>query len=357
MPGADNYAYAVAYVRALRSRLLRAEQYEALLKTKDDQDAVRYLMDTAYSSTLSKYSGKALKLSEIDTAIFEDYYHILQILMNTRTTSYAKHILELTHIGHELSCLKIIMRLVKAKAPPEKSAQLVAPIGKYSSELILRLLQTRDLRGLFVELDDQKIRSITLDKVAECEKLNSTIPAEIAVDRFHLECLWEAASKLDNWDRDRVRDIVGTEIDSSNINLVLRGKQLRMPFSTFQDLMIPIRYKLAQEIEAAIEAVTAAEGIQALSTSYYGRIISSVSPECERERTLLPLELEMKRFLAERCSRVFIGYPFGVGPLLAFLKLKYFEALDVRAIFLGKRDRMPIEASRRLLLSPSLQIK
>jgi vacuolar-type H+-ATPase subunit C/Vma6 len=121
--------------------------------------------------------------------------------------------------------------------------------------------------------------------------------------------------------------------------------------------MIPIRYKLAQEIEAAIEAVTAAEGIQALSTSYYGRIISSVGPECERERTLLPLELEMKRFLAERCSRVFIGYPFGVGPLLAFLKLKYFEALDVRAIFLGKRDRMPIEASRRLLLSPSLQIK
>jgi vacuolar-type H+-ATPase subunit C/Vma6 len=64
------------------------------------------------------------------------------------------------------------------------------------------------------------------------------------------------------------------------------------------------------------------------------------------------LELALKRFLVQRCSRTFVGYPFGIGPLLAFLNLKYFEALDIRTILLGKKEKKSAEALRSLLLSP-----
>ncbi|GEM_PF-1082993 len=356
MSRADNYAYAIAYVRALRSRLLSEEQYETLLKAKDEQDVLRYLADTAYSSRLAGHSGKSLNLSDIDSAIFEDYYRILGELVSVHTTEKARLILETNHMRHEFSCLKFIMHLVRAGVPPEESAQLVTPVGRYTPEYVSRLLKTRNLRQLFSEVNDPKIKEIALSRVGQCEELNSTLPVEMALDKFYLNSLWATVSKLDNWDRDPVRDIIGTEIDTANMSLILRGKHLGMTFSALQDLAIPIRYKLGEETETAMEAMSAIDAMQALTSGYYGNIVSRVKAECERKRTLLPLELELKRFFAQRCSRTFVGYPFGIGPILAFLNLKYFEALDIRTILLGKRDRMPVEALRRLVLSPSTKV-
>jgi len=350
MPRADNYAYVIAYVRALRSRLLSEEQYEALLKAKDGQDVLRCLSDTVYSSYLSEYSGRPLSLSDIDSMIFKDYHHILKELMNIHTTERARQLLETTYLRHEFSCLRIIMRLVMAGASPEKSAQLITPLGRYTPEHISRLLKAKDLRQLFSGFDDPKIRTIAIDGIAECEEVNSTIPVEMAVDRFHLNSLWAIVGKLDTWDKEPVRDIVGTEIDTTNIGLILRGKHLGMPFPVLRDLVIPIRYKLDHEIEVAVEAATALEAMQTFSSGHYGTTISDVMAECERQKTLLPLELALKRFFAQRCSHAFVGYPFGIGPLLAFLNLKYFEALDIRALLLGKREKKSAEELRHLLL-------
>lgn len=353
MPRADDYAYAVTYVRALRSRLLSGVQYEVLLKAKDEQEVLRYLLDTVYSNYLSERSGRSLSLYDIDPVIFGDYYRIFRDLMSSRTTEHGRKLLATTYLRHEFSRLKNIMHLVMAGTSSEESAQLVTPLGKYTPEYISRLLKSRDLRQLFSEIDDPQIRMIALDRVTECEETASTVPVEMAVDRFYMSSLWAIISRLDNWDREPARDIVGTEIDAANIGLILRGKHLGMPFPTLRDLVIPIRYKLDQQTEIAIEAATALEAMQAFSSGYYGPIISGVMAECEQQRTLLPLELALKRFLVQRCSRTFVGYPFGIGPLLAFLNLKYFEALDIRMILLGKKEKKSAEALRSLLLSPS----
>ncbi len=355
MTRADNYAYAIAYVRALRSHLLSGQQYDTLLKAKDDQDVLRGLGDTVYSTHLSKFSGKALNLADIDSVIFEDYYHILRELRNARTTEQANQLLEVTYLRHEFSCLKIIMRMVKAGAPSEESTRLVTPIGRYTREYVLKLLKTKDLRQLFTEIDDPKIKAIVLDRLAECEKVGSALPAEMAVDSYHLDYLWSIVSKLDNWDKDAVRDMIGTDIDATNMSLILRGKPLGVPFSILRDLLIPIRYKLGQEADAAVEATSTGDALRTLSAGYYGNIISNITAECEQKRTLVPFEVALKRYFAERCSRTFTGYPFGVGPLLAFLNLKYYEALDIRTIFLGKRDKINPQVLRGLLLSPSTE--
>jgi len=350
VPRADNYAYAVSYVRALRSRLLSPEQYETLLKAKDEQEALRYLTETVYAERLTKLSGKQWDPIETDLAIFEDYYDILGELLRTRTTEATRQLLETTYVRQEFSCLKIIMRLVKAETIPEELAQLVTPVGRYTPERILRLLKTRDIRQLLEDIDDPKARTMAIENLEKYEKTNSTLPIEVAADKFHLSSLWDMASRLDNWDREPVQDIVGTEVDAANVNLILRSKNLGMSASALQDLVIPIRYRLDQEAELAFEVATAEEAMRVLSTGYYRSIISSVTTECERKRSILPLEIAMKKFFVERCSRVFIGFPFGVAPLLAFLNLKYLEGLDIRTLLLGKRDKMTAEALRHLLI-------
>ncbi|MBS7622637.1 V-type ATPase subunit [Candidatus Bathyarchaeota archaeon] len=353
MPRADSYAYAIAYVRALRSRLISNEQYETLLKAKDDYEVLRYLSDTVYGSYLSEYSGRSLSLSEVDSLVFKDYYNVLRELIGARTTELARQMLEMMYMRHELSCLKSIMRLVLAGRTSEPSLPQVPLIGRFTPGYVSRLLKSRDLRQLFQEINEPQVRVIVLDRVAECEEIHSTVPAEMAIDRYYLSSLWSLTGKLENWDKEPAREIVGTEIDVANIGLILRGKFLGMSFSTIRDLAIPVRYRLNLEVDSAIEAATVFEAMQTLSSGEYGPVISAARSECERQSSLLPLELALKRHFVQRCSRAFVGYPFGIGPLLAFISLKYLEALDIRTILLGKREKKPADSLRHLLISIS----
>jgi vacuolar-type H+-ATPase subunit C/Vma6 len=353
MPRADQYAYSTTYIRALRSRLLNAKLYEGLLKAKDEHDVIHLLADTSYSHNRFTHSGKKFDISTLDSAIFEDYYRVLQELINMKTTDKANQIFEIILERHEFFCLKMIIRLVFSRAPLEESAQLISPIGRYTTEYIRELLKSKDLHQLFSDIPDSKIREMTLKVLPECEEKKSTAPVEMLGDRFYYDSLWNIIKNLENLDKDATRDIVGTEIDITNINLILRGKNLGMSLSTLNDLVIPIQYKLDEEFDTALEAATTNESMQALSTGQYREAISKVTAECQNKQTLLPLEITLKRLLVERCSKTFLGYPFGVGPIIAFLYLKYFEGMDVRTIIMGKRERIQANILYRLLLSIS----
>ncbi|WP_455368202.1 V-type ATPase subunit [[Eubacterium] cellulosolvens] len=351
MPRADQYAYSTTYVRALRSRLLSADLYEDLLKTKDEHDVIRLLADTSYSNNLFTQSGKQFDISTLDSVIFEDYYRVLQELINMKTTDKANQIFEIILKRHEFSCLKMIIRLVFSRTPSEESAQLISPIGRYTTEYIRKLLKSKDLHQLFSNISDLKIREMSLKILPECEEKNSTLPIEMLGDRFYLDSLWNIVKNLENLDKDATRDIIGTEIDITNINLILRGKNLGVNFSTLSDLVIPIQYRLNEKFHTALEAATTNEAMHVLSTGQYREAISKVIVECESKQTLLPLEITLKRLLVERCSKTFLGYPFGVGPIIAFLYLKFFEGMDVRTIIMGKRERIQASILHRLLLS------
>ncbi|MGQ9639037.1 MAG: V-type ATPase subunit [Candidatus Bathyarchaeia archaeon] len=350
MKSANEYAYPIAFVRALRSFLLNLEGYEALLKTRDEEDAIRRLSDTAYSRHLSGY-GKGLGLSEIDHAIFKGYYEILEEILRIRLADEARMILEITYARHESSTLKTILRLLYEGAPSEEIMRLVTFIGRYDEEYVSRLLKSKTLRQLFSALEDPTLRKLTLEKVSDCESLNSTLPAEVAIDKYYLTSLWNT-SRFKDWDRNNVKDIVGTDIDISNITIALRCKHLDVPFSSLRELLIPVRHRLGDELDMAIETTTVAEAIRTLGSGYYSRVLSSFGSEHDHEGSLLSLEVSLKRYFAERCSRVFLGYPFGVAPLLAYLNLKYLECLNIRKIILGKRDRVPDNVLRKLIIFP-----
>ena len=351
MPRADQYAYSTTYVRALRSRLLSVDTYEEFLKAKDEYDVIRLLADTSYSSNFFTHSGRQLDISTLDSAIFEDYYRVLQELINMKTTDKANQIFELILKRHEFSCLKLIIRIVFSRVPIEEATQLINPIGRYTTEYIQSLLKSKDLHQLFSDISDLKIREMSLEVLPKCEENNSTFPVEMLGDNFYLDSLWNIIKNLENLDKDATRDIIGTEIDITNINTILRGKNLGMSFSTISELVIPIKYRLNEEFHTALEAATTSEAIHEFSTGQYGAAISNMIGEYESKQTLLPLEITLKRLLVERCCKTFLRYPFGIGPIIAFLYLKFFEGMDVRTIIMGKRDGLQTDSLNRLMLS------
>ena len=169
MPRADQYAYSTTYVRALRSRLLSVDTYEEFLKAKDEYDVIRLLADTSYSSNFFTHSGRQLDISTLDSAIFEDYYRVLQELINMKTTDKANQIFELILKRHEFSCLKLIIRIVFSRVPIEEATQLINPIGRYTTEYIQSLLKSKDLHQLFSDISDLKIREMSLEVLPKCE--------------------------------------------------------------------------------------------------------------------------------------------------------------------------------------------
>ena len=351
MKTANDYAYSTAYIRALRSFLLRLDDYEALLKAKDEEDVIRCLGGTAYSKYFSGYSGKGLSLGEIDRAIFWSYYQNLEEMLRFRLTDEARNILELAYARHESSTLKTIIRLMYEGVHPEEIMHLVTFIGRYTEEHVSRLLKSKSLQQIF-ELEEPTLRRTALEKVSECDGLHSTLPLEVAIDKHYLSSLWNSTSRLRDWDKNYVRDIIGTDIDISNIDLTLRCKHLGIPFSSLRELLIPIKHRLGNELDVAVETATVSEAIRAFKVGYYGVVLSGFDSGFDRERSLLPLEIGLKKYFAERCGRVFLGYPFGVAPLLAYLNLKYLECLNIREIILGKRDGVPNSVLSNIIILP-----
>ncbi|MBS7626284.1 V-type ATPase subunit [Candidatus Bathyarchaeota archaeon] len=148
MKTANDYAYSTAYVRALRSFLLRVDDYETLLKAKDEEDVLRCLGSTAYSKYFSGYSGKSLALGEVDRAVFRSYYQNLEEMLRLRLTNEARNILELTYARHESSTLKTIIRLMYEGVPPEEIMHLVTFIGRYTEEYVSNMLKRSKGRSL-----------------------------------------------------------------------------------------------------------------------------------------------------------------------------------------------------------------
>ncbi|MEM3501130.1 MAG: V-type ATPase subunit [Candidatus Bathyarchaeia archaeon] len=351
MKTANDYAYSTAYVRALRSFLLRLDDYETLLKAKDEEDVLRCLGSTAYTKYFSEYSRKSLVLGEVDRAIFRSYYQNLEQMLRLRLTDEARNILELTYARHESSTLKTIIRLTYEGVPPDEIMHLVTFIGRYTEEYVSKMLKSKSLHEIF-ELEDSALRRVALEKIAECDMLNSILPVEVAIDKYYLNSLWNFTSRLQDWDKNYVRDIIGTDIDISNIGLTLRCKLFGIPFSSLRELLIPVKHRLGNELDVAVETATVSEAIRALKLGHYGVVLSGFDSEYDRERSLLSLEIGLKKYFAERCGRAFLGYPFGVAPLLAYLNLKYLECLNIREIILGKRDGISSSILSNIIILP-----
>lgn len=355
MPGrADSFAFAVSFVRALKSKLLTSSNLDMILKSKDEVDAIRVLSDTIYAPYVAKFIGKPFDIKQFEDAIQESYHNDYARVVRATASATARDALTLIHRKHELNCLKMIFRCVMDGVPSEQAKDLITPMGEYTYDRSLELLKTRDPGMIAEDIKDRKARRLVLDSLPECKKLGSTIPLEASIDKYYYTSIWNVTQQLPRSDRAPVENILGIEIDSANLDILIRGKEAKIPASHLERFMLPISYRLASEFEQAMNAPTAGDALRILSSGFYSVALQRAVETVKSVGSLFPVEVAMKRYLASENLSVFTGYPFHAGTLLAYLNLKLYQTQDVRGVVLGKRDGMTADKIRAFLITYGL---
>ena len=98
---------------------------------------------------------------------------------------------------------------------------------------------------------------------------------------------------------------------------------------------------------AAADATQALEA--AASHEYYGRILSGARQKYEESKSLSFIEVALRRYQLDLSRRLFLGFPYSVGIVLAFLVLKENEARNLAAVLAGVAAGLPTDELRSLL--------
>jgi vacuolar-type H+-ATPase subunit C/Vma6 len=180
--------------------------------------------------------------------------------------------------------------------------------------------------------------------------LEEITPDDVAaslLNRCYFLKLWSSIDTLSRKDAVYARRLIGTEIEVINILTLFRSAVHGYDASRF---IIPVNYRIGDIINS-LHGASLQGIVSALSDTPYGEAVSDGFRCYEESNSLLKLEMNLKKQLLREHKRVFWGYPFHIGILLGFLKLKEYEVRNLITILVGIKYDLSVEERGCLLIT------
>lgn len=317
------YSYPNARIRGMKARLLSGKDFETALKSSSFKDYTLWLGNTSYKEILE--GTKEAEIEKIEAHLWKNLMKENEKIFSM-TPNSAKEFMELRLRGYEILALK---NLINLKAAEEEGKDFYASFftNKKIKQRAEKLKSTKDVSELIGLLADTEYGEILRAALEDYEKSKNPFHLTLALDNYYLGKLWKACEKLSSHDKIIARELIGLEIDMLNIMVALRtlGKENQEKY------FLPCHYHLKKEnLERCLKSKTIHELIGKLSESKYGKILNDALADYEKEKSLLPLELALKRNILKKNKVALQGDPFHIGTLLGYLKLKETEIDNLR---------------------------
>jgi len=263
----------------------------------------------------------------------------------------------------EASNVKAMLRAIKANLNVDEAMGYIIPAGRLDEANCRKKLESSKGIADFADaLSDSEYGAILKDALGENE---GTIPLhvfEAAMDKYAYGRIWKAATKLRGLDGKIARNVLGIEIDSANLKVILRCKALGLGESQIKQYLIYSSNVFGEnDLENAIKAVDVKSSIELLLSAArlvmvrdHQYMLVDLLKEYESSQSLSQLEMVLDRSLLKANLRMLKRYTpfFNIGAVLAFLNLKWFEVRNLRAIVRGAEGNIPPQEIKKLLLLP-----
>ena len=135
----------------------------------------------------------------------------------------------------------------------------------------------------------------------------------------------------------------------ANLLIILRSKGLGT--SGVRDHLIPTHWKLNQRtIDQLLASPDVSQALDAISShDYYQEILTGARQKFEESKSLAFIEVALRVHQLKLSTRLFLGSPYSVGIVLAFLILKENEARNLAAVLTGVGAGVAGEELRSLI--------
>lgn len=347
-----NYAYFNVKVKAKVAQLLSFNDYDRLIKAANIEEIARILSNTTYGEIgLTQKlidQSKSLTGNEIDNIMTQDFQQLISDLSKhlPRTArKFAKKFIKKFYYDS----LKIILRSKHLNL--EKSSYqyyVKSPIVE-DMETLNRLMDFNNISQIVDAVPEWQIRKILLDAMPIYEQTNSSLALEQAINIGYYTEVWKELASLTTQGAIALR-LLGTEIDLTNIETILRSKELGIEREAVKRWLIPLKHRLGS-FEPFLQGKTA-DIVNLIATTPYRDFANQVQEavEASDEPSLNRFETVIRQYLVHQAIKAFRGTTFHLGTFIAFFILKRAEYENVRAIIIGKIAGLDQEVIKDMII-------
>ncbi|MEM3522252.1 MAG: V-type ATPase subunit, partial [Candidatus Bathyarchaeia archaeon] len=212
------YAYSNAFIRALKSRLLTTTHYDSMLKAKNEQEALRSLIETVYGNYMRELVEESLNIKKLDDLILKSFHDSYNRVINSIKDKFIKEVVSKIYLKHKFDYFKTIIKGLQNRMSFKEILEFIPSflIQKDYPEL----LNSRSLEEFFNKIKNEELKEFLESMIKEYGKTKSIVLAEILADKHLYLNILEIIQKLKGIDKKVLESITGTEIDLMNMNLI-----------------------------------------------------------------------------------------------------------------------------------------
>ncbi len=321
------YAYIVARVRAMKSKLIPIEMYPKFLNM-EIPEITRFIEESGYKKDVDelgkKYRGTDLIEHALNQNLALTYRKLIEVSQdeaNFLITEYLR--------SWDIWNIKTILRGKFSGASEDEILEDIVSGGQ---------LRYRDLTEI--------VKVGTVDGVIAAFAKTPYYPAltgykgnladlENALDMMYYSNLIKAVIATGN---KLFLKFLKTEIDLKNLKMLFRMKRAGMEREEIIKLLIPGGMELKDTDMARLASLPLGDFVRALEEYSYWNAISDVSTELT---SLINIETRLDKYGLTYASRISYYYPLSILPILDYILSKKIEVDNVRIIVRGKETALP----------------
>ncbi len=323
------YAYIVARVRAMKSKLIPKEMYPKFLNM-EIPEITRFIGESEYKKDVDelgkKYHGTDLFEHALNQNLALTCRKLIDVSQNEANFLITEYLR-----SWDIWNIKTIIRGKFSGASEEEILEGLVSAGQ---------LRYRDLSEI--------VKMGTVEGVIAAFAKTPYYPAlegykgvladiENSLDKMYYSNLIKAVAATGN---KLFLKFLRTEIDLKNLKILFRMKRAGMERDDIIKMLIPGGMELKEADLARLASMPLSEFVRALEEYSYWKAISDISGELA---SLINIETRLDKYGLVYAARISYYYPLSILPVLDYILSKKMEVDNLRIIVRGKETMLPEE--------------
>jgi V/A-type H+-transporting ATPase subunit C len=329
------------------STMLPPRVWTELCEAADFTALVGVLKETVYGPHLAYVEDEDLTPRR---AVYQLNGHLADAFATVirMTPSHARHLLSQYYRIFEMDNLKAILRGVVTGASWDQIRYTLFPSGSFTVLPAQAMVEAGSIGEAVERLRGTPYYDTLTHAMGRYTAERSLFPLEVALDLDYWREMWRDVNRLPAADRAQGLRVVGSLVDLNNLMWAIRYRIYHhLSEEEIINYTLPFGYRVQDE---DLRAIAAGADITQVVVNIYPDLADADALLQEPKSGLPKLELRLQRHLVEECQAAFIGYPFHVGVLLAYLLLNKLEIQDLTVLIEAKSLQMAADRFRPHLL-------
>ncbi len=320
----------------MKTALIDRQNYQRLMKMSLSE-ITQFLQQTTYKKEVNalgmKYSGLELLEAALNMNSSNTYDKIVRLSSGT-----LKEVVKVLLKRFEANNLKNIIRGKFSGASTEEIAASLIPVNGMNTDFLLGLLKKEKISDIVLALNpSEKIKAA----LAEFEKTGKLYILENAIDSEYYAELYSLAAMMPKEGK-LLQQFMRTEIDSSNIRLLLRLKNAGVPGPEIIKNLNFEGHKLSRKsLEELANAPDIHALVERLQKTPYGGVLSRGIKKFKEEGTLAGIGTALSKNLLAQADLFLHQHPISIGPIIGFSIAKEAEVRNLRMIVQARHRGLP----------------